>query len=409
MDTTASPAATAPGAWTHDSDLDAVQDILHALRLRLGMELSHLSEIGSGEQHFVAVDGDADGFGFAPGDTIDLTQTYCRRMLDGDIGNAVPDTSVEPELIDLPVTADARIGAYIGVPVHLPDGTLYGTLCCISHDPEEELGERQVRYLRVVAEVIGGLLDLGREPGGRGGSASAHIDDILDRRAVTPVYQPIVDLRTGRVRGVEALARFDSEVSQPPPAWFADAERAGRGLDLERLAVERAVQGSASLPEDLSLAVNVSPAGLLAGIVAHGLDGIDPSRLVVEVTEHAVIDDYDELHAAMEELRSRGTRLAVDDVGAGFASMRHVLRLTPDVVKLDIDLTRDVGRDFIQNALVASLVAFTNRIGSGLVAEGVETRESMHALRTHGVDAGQGYYFARPTSLPLAQTSFDLD
>lgn len=408
MRATSRPTGTVQGAWARDEDLDAIQDILHALRLRLGMELSHLSQIGGGEQRFVAVDGDGDGFGLAAGDSVDLHETYCRRMLQGDIGNVVSDTTTEREVADLRLTGEARIGAYIGAPVYLPDGTLYGTLCCLSHDPEDQLGERQVRYVRVVAEVIGGLLDVGREPRPGGRTATGHVDDLLARRAVTPLYQPVIDLRTGRVRGVEALARFDSEVSQPPPSWFADAERAGRGLDLERLAVERAVEGAMSLPEDVSLAVNVSPAGLLAGVVAHGSDGIDPARLIIEVTEHAVIDDYDRLRAAIEELRGRGARLAVDDVGAGFASMRHVLRLTPDVVKLDIDLTRDVGRDFTQDALVASLVAFANRIGAELVAEGIETRETMHALRTHGVGAGQGYYFARPGPLPLTQTAFDL-
>lgn len=391
------------GSWADDVDLDAVQDILHAVRLRLGMELAHLAEIGAGQQRFLAVDGDGDGFGLAAGDVIDLHGTYCRRMLNGDIPNAVEDTAAEPAVMDLAITTEARIGAYLGVPVYLRDGSLYGTLCCLSHDPEEHLGDRQVRYLRVVADVVGGLIDA------EGGEhATAHVTDVLSRGAVVPVYQPIVDLRTGAVKGVEALTRFDSDIEQPPPAWFADADRAGRGLDLERLALRRALQGCGALPDEMSVAVNLSPSALLAGIAETEIDGFDPQRLVIEVTEHAVIEDYEELGGAVAELRRRGVRIAADDVGAGFASMRHVLRLSPEIVKLDIDLTREIGRDLPQDALVASLVAFTDRIGAELLAEGIETRDSMLALRSHGVDSGQGYYFARPAPLPLARTSFDL-
>jgi EAL domain-containing protein (putative c-di-GMP-specific phosphodiesterase class I) len=132
------------------------------------------------------------------------------------------------------------------------------------------------------------------------------------------------------------------------------------------------------------------------------LAGLPEGRVVLEITEHAPVDDYDHLTAALERLRRAGVSVAVDDAGAGFASLQHILRLRPDVIKLDITLVRDINRDPVKRALASSLVTFAGDIGSQITAEGIETPEELAALVDLGVPWGQGYYLGRPGPLPSA-------
>ena len=127
---------------------------------------------------------------------------------------------------------------------------------------------------------------------------------------------------------------------------------------------------------------------------------------MIEITEHAPVADYDALAQAIRPLRAHGVRLAVDDAGAGFASLRHILRLSPDVIKLDRALTAEIDSDAPREALAAALILFASRIGSTVVAEGIEREEELRTLRNLGVLYGQGYYLARP--LPVEQVSAGL-
>ncbi len=160
------------------------------------------------------------------------------------------------------------------------------------------------------------------------------IQDTIDRRRFRCVFQPIVDLSSGQAVGVEALSRFSGEPPQAPDRWFADARRANLGLELELAIAGAALEEIGSLPEGAFLSVNLSPDSLdsASPLVADA----GPGRLVIEVTEHAVIDDYEALRPHIAKLRAAGGRLAVDDAGAGFASLRHTLQLAPEFLKLDV-------------------------------------------------------------------------
>ena len=120
------------------------------------------------------------------------------------------------------------------------------------------------------------------------------------------------------------------------------------------------------------------------------------ARVVVELTEHHVIEDYDLVIGTMNDLRVRGARLAVDDTGAGFASLKHILKLAPDVIKLDLHLVRDIDSDPAKRALTAALVRFAADIGALVTAEGIESSAELDTLRDLGVEYGQGYYLGRP-------------
>ena len=212
-------------------------------------------------------------------------------------------------------------------------------------------------------------------------------------------YQPIFDLQDGHVVGLEALARFRSPPDRSTDTWLAEAEAVGRLLELELACLRTALRDLERLPQDAYLSLNVSPATAVAPELHDVLDGLPPERLVLEMTEHARVDDYPALKAALGGFRERGIRLAIDDAGAGFASLRHIVLLHPDLIKLDMTLTRDVHVDETRRALVVALVAFGSQIGASVIAEGVETAEQLATLRQAGVQFGQGFHLARPQVL----------
>jgi EAL domain-containing protein (putative c-di-GMP-specific phosphodiesterase class I)/CheY-like chemotaxis protein len=227
----------------------------------------------------------------------------------------------------------------------------------------------------------------------------ALIDRALHGDALTTVFQPIVDLQTGRVLGVEALSRFDLEPARSPDQWFAEAAALGRGTELEVAAVRCAGRWRDRLPAGSFLSVNTSPATLLSVDGQTALGDLTAGGLVVEVTEHAPVADYAALRACLDPLRPLGVRLAVDDVGAGYASMRHIIQLSPQILKLDITLTHGIDHDPALRALSEALISFAHTIGAEIIAEGVETEAERHVLVDLGVGAGQGYLLGRPAPI----------
>jgi PAS domain S-box-containing protein len=227
----------------------------------------------------------------------------------------------------------------------------------------------------------------------------ARVRDVLLRRAVRTVFQPIADVATGAVIGAEALSRFDGEPRLPPDRWFADAVEVGLGLDLDLLAVELALTAARQLPPHLYLSVNLSPATVCSGRLTEVLRDapVPPGRLVVEITEHQSVENYEALGRCIAELRLRGLRLAVDDAGAGYASFRHILGLSPDYIKLDRALIDGMDADPARRALVSAVVTFGREVKATVVAEGIETAAELRTARLLDVDCAQGFLIGRPS------------
>ncbi|MHB1447508.1 MAG: EAL domain-containing response regulator [Acidimicrobiales bacterium] len=223
---------------------------------------------------------------------------------------------------------------------------------------------------------------------------------VLDSAAMIMVFQPIVELSTGATVGVEALARFPGS-DRGPDWWFGEAAAVGLGTELELLAIRSAVAQAPCLPHGMYMSVNASPTTALDPQLAEILT-TGAERFVLELTEHAAVPDYDCLGEALRAQRGLGMGVAVDDAGSGYASLRHILRLRPNVIKLDIELTRDVDQDPARRALAASLVSFGEEIGATIVAEGIETASELDALLRLGVQHGQGYHLGRPGPLAAA-------
>jgi EAL domain-containing protein (putative c-di-GMP-specific phosphodiesterase class I) len=215
------------------------------------------------------------------------------------------------------------------------------------------------------------------------------------------VFQPIVELADRKIVGAEALARFSGPPSRSPSRRFAEAPTVGLRVELELRAVRMAIEALPELPEGVYLAFNVSPVTLMKESFQKLIEGAEATRLVAEVTEHAPIRDYDRLGGVVGELRSIGMRLAVDDAGAGFASLQHILKLSPDLIKLDLTLIRNIQNDRSKQALAAGLISFADKSGATIIAEGIERAAEARTLIALGVRHGQGYYLGRPGSLPF--------
>jgi EAL domain-containing protein (putative c-di-GMP-specific phosphodiesterase class I) len=376
---------------------EAVERILSLARAALDMDVAL---VGAFDGDFVvqAVDGESDWFDIEVGQRIPAEQTYCQRMVQGELPHLVRDALEDERTADLPVTREAGIGAYVGVPIRLWDGTLYGTLCCLSRAAEPSLNVRDVRFLRVLAEIVADHLDRQQLESEKRKLEWSRIRSVLDQDAIDVEFQPVFDLTDCSIVSLEALARFWTEPMRPPSAWFAEADEVGLGVELELAAVRRALQRLDEFPPDVALALNVSPVTALDPRFCELLVDV-ADRLVIEITEHAQVDDYDALQLALAPLRQRGAALAIDDVGAGFANLRHILRLAPDIVKLDLSLTQEIARDPARKALATSLVDFADGVGASIVAEGISSDEDLALLRALGVGYGQGFYLARPSAL----------
>jgi EAL domain-containing protein (putative c-di-GMP-specific phosphodiesterase class I)/FixJ family two-component response regulator len=230
------------------------------------------------------------------------------------------------------------------------------------------------------------------------------IHEVIRSGGIRIVYQPIFDISHGDIVGIEALSRFPQQPGGGPDLWFDKAAQIGLGPALEIAAMQAALAACSSLPPEVFLALNVSPATLLSPELPDLWADGNRSQVVLELTEHVPVEDYDTIGHVVNDLRRHGVRLAVDDMGAGYASFQHLLGLNPDMVKLDICLTRGIDRDPTRRALATALASFTRDTGRLLIAEGVETADESDALQQLGISWAQGYHLARPT--PLAEINW---
>jgi len=287
---------------------------------------------------------------------------------------------------------DQAVKVLAYVPVR-SDGDLSGLLVVSATDHDGLALAERLPALVECAALAGALLGPQLRSRSTRSVRKARIGAIIADRGFLPVFQPIVELATRTVVGYEALTRFTD--GSRPDQIFAEAHRCDLALELEAATLTAIFEAAVALPDAAWLNINVSPELVLAGEPLAAIVGGSARPVVLELTEHIAITDYPALRAALERL-GPAIRLAVDDAGAGFASLRHILELRPNYVKLDRAIVSRVDRDPARQALVAGLVDFTTRTGATLVAEGVETEAEVRQVHRLGVPLAQGYRLGRP-------------
>ena len=224
----------------------------------------------------------------------------------------------------------------------------------------------------------------------------AEVQAVIATRAFTPVFQAIVDLDCRAFVGYESLTRFADGTR--PDVRFLAADKVGMMVELERACLREQVVQARKLPQGSFLTLNVSPALAIEPEFLIDLLRTADRPVVLEITEHVEIEDYPRLMAALDRVRPMAM-LAVDDAGAGYAGLRHILELRPQYVKLDISLVRNIDTDPARQAMVTGMASFAQGVGCSLIAEGIETPEELATLRMLHIPFGQGYYLAKPASV----------
>ena len=381
----------------------SLNDIIHSavnlVRFCLGMDVAFVTEFKQGRRIFRHIASRIVQMPIKAGDSHPLEESYCQYVVSGEIPAIVEDSHIFPMLKAMAVTDALQIRAHLGVPIRLSDGSVFGTFCCYSRTPSSTLRDADVTAMTRFAELIATILEQRVIAERTRESTSLLLSDMIDSCALHAAYQPIVEISTGAVAGFEALARFRCEPLYSPEKWFADAHAVARGVELELLAIRAAIDGIGQLPPHAYLSLNVSPCTILSGELPGALAGAPLDRIVLELTEHAPIDEYGALKAALAPLRSAGLKLAIDDAGSGYASFRHILQLGPDIIKLDQSLIRDIDQDHGRRALAMGLITFANETGCTIVAEGVESERELALLKSLGAGMAQGYLLGRPGPL----------
>jgi len=370
-----------------------IADLLQTARRSLGLSVAFFSRFDGTTQHLEVVESSMPLL-FRDGLTQPQDTSFCQAVLDGDLPAVMPDVTDFPAAMALRPARVPRIRSYVTAPVRLSDGTVYGSFCAFGLRSDPALSVRDQALMEVLANAASVIVEPDLREQQRRAAIQQRLGPVMAGGGPLVVLQPIVDLATGERRGAEALSRFPGEWGTAPDTVFAEAHSVGDGDRLELQALARAAALLADVPGYVSM--NVSPATLLTTPCLDLLAGLPLHRVLLELSEHDQVEDYVALGAALTPLRAQGMRLAIDDVGAGFSSLRHIVVTDPDVIKIDRSIVSGLDTDPVLSKLVHSLVDFAHGCDVRVVAEGVETAAEHAMLRALGVDDGQGWHFGRP-------------
>jgi PAS domain S-box-containing protein len=379
---------------------DTATEICEALLSLPGIDLAGIITFSAeGDRALTLAAAGHEGSPVAPGRALPVSRArYLRRRSQtGPWAEAWRARRADGRYGSMMAAAGIRATAYAPIRVA---GALVGLVAAGTRDEAfaGHLVER-VPAVNEYAAAAGALLGRQLEAGVREALARKRVRAALAAGGLRPVYQPIVALESAGVVGWEALTRFAD--GTPPDRLIAEAHVVGLGTELELACLSAALEAAETLPADAWLSLNVSPEVIVGPRMLSKLLAGRARRILVEVTEHAEIVDYGAVRRAVEALGPR-VELAVDDAGAGFASLRHVVELRPRFLKLDLGLVQHVHRDPTRQAMIAGLRHFAERIGCEVIAEGIESDADLAVLRELGVAYGQGRLFGPETSVPTA-------
>ena len=398
MSVSSAIAATLAGLSDHPDHAASVSRLLSELRAHLRLDVLCLSQDRGGKSLLQVLDA-------APGDELGrIIRTgacgddYGARAQWGDLPCLIPDTAALPPA-ERPTSAQAQVRAFIGVPVYSQHGAPYGMLWGFAHAPRPDLNDRDLAVMTAFATLAGALLGRAKGEVATDEATTQRLRATIENRQFDIAFQPILDLLTGEMRGVEALSRFHGPPAQGPLGWIAEAANHGLQAELEATILSHALELREDLPRGLYMSVNVSPATLVSTELHEALAGHDTLGLILELTDYIAIPCEAALERAITHLRCRGVKLAIDDVGSGYSGLSKILRFRPDYLKLDMSLVSGLETDAAKRSLALAMQHFAREIGAKLIAVGVEREEEAYALRMLGITLAQGFHLGRPGPL----------
>ncbi|TDX19713.1 sensor domain-containing phosphodiesterase [Rhodovulum visakhapatnamense] len=371
--------------------------ILAALRDLFGMEVAFISRFTPTSREFDLVESHDPGFAadVLSAAATPLDQSYCFRIAIGHAPNLMPNAQEEPAVADISETLSLPVGAHLSVPIVLSSGRTYGMLCAFSRKPNSELADRDVALFTLCADLLSRdieaviLDDLPKS------TAADEFSKTLAETSFDFFLQPITSM-PGRVPvGFELLTRFAPELGSVEQI-FDRARHLDMVMTLEEKVARTASRVLARLDRSVWLAINFS----VSSIESCDFEAIFPpdyrDRLVLEITEHERVVDYASFLARIKALRGFGFRIAVDDVGAGYSSLRHVLQLRPEILKIDRSFVAGIDQSPDQQTFVRAIREYAASYGGMVIAEGVETASEEAELVRLGAYLAQGYHIAKP-------------
>lgn len=381
----------------HSEAEQQVARLLSTARQKLDLSVAFLSRIDEDSRTMLVVDSTLPqvGAGFSgPRDS-----GFCLAVVEGRLPQVMPDARDFPEAVRLMPADLPAIRGHISVPVVLSDGAVYGTFCAFGVATDPAVSAHDLGLMEVLADAAATVIEPQVRLEERQAEIRSRLAPVMRIGGPEILLQPIVSLHTGERSGAEALARFPHAWNMAPDVVFAEAHSIGIGDDLELLALARAA-ACLDLVEGY-VGMNVSPQTLVAPGCGELLSRLPLDRVVLELSEHEQVQDYDALRAVLAPLRAAGMRLSIDDVGAGYSSLRHIVSTEPDVIKMDRSIVSGIHADPLLTTLAQSLVAFAHSFDVCVVAEGIETEAEHAVLMELGVDGGQGWLFGRPVPVDL--------
>lgn len=377
----------------------SIERILRAVREHLGTEVAVVSRFTqNNERELTHVDAGIE-IAMGPGFRDPRENSYCWYVAEKRLPELIQDPADHALTQEIAITGSLPVGCHLSTPLRLSDGTLYGSLCSFSRTPDRTLHERDLAVFRGFAALAAEQVEKVIENDFRRQRIDERITKLIEEKALEIVHQPIHSVQSGKPVGVECLSRFPDAMMRSPDKWFTEAAEIGRGVELEVLAVEVALASLEKIPPEFYISVNASPETIVSGRLEPMLAKMGNRDIVVEVTGHHRASDFNALRAALKRI-SPYARIAIDDVGLDYECLRHLIDLSPKLLKLDLELTRDIHQDVARCALVGAIVRFAEAIGCKVVAEGIEYAEEASVLKRLGVEFGQGFLYAKP--MPVA-------
>ena len=383
--------------------------LLHAARTKLRMEVGFISRFDGDMRTFYLVDS-APGVNIVQSGGSDYRgESLCQRVVDGRVSQLIANAQTVAGANDLTAVKLVPVGAHISVPIVFSDGTVFGTFCVFSRYAIPELNHRSLAMCRVFADVASALIEevsaLPQYESHYWAKKKIEVTELLTEGRLKYAPAALINLNTGKQLGVELMPTLTqaTENIASPVLLMHEVVRLGLANLIGVNLVERVISTLSATPDEHFVAINITPQLLAEFDFLEWLNQDMCKRVVFEISEHDRVSSYHDLKRILQPIRKSGIRLSIDNAGAGFASMQHILQLQPEFVKLDAGLTCGIASDPAQQAMLQALLLFSRTQGCTLIADGISNKWDEEYLLHSGISVGQ-YDRSFSCSLPGACT-----